>query len=86
MTVAAPPADVWTIAAEVLTERQLRCFELRERHGMSVYSIAYALDVHPSTVRGHLHAAARNVRRGLDLAADEKVSICGGGTGTARSR
>jgi hypothetical protein len=32
---------------------------------MSVYSIAYALDASPSTVRGHLRAAERNTRRAL---------------------
>jgi hypothetical protein len=37
--------------------------ELREKHGASIYQIGYMLDASPSTVRGHLRAAERNLRR-----------------------
>ena len=60
---ATEPIDVWAIARACCTEKQLRCLELREKHGKSHYSIAYMLGLDPSTVRGHLRAAERNVRR-----------------------
>lgn len=58
-------AEFWEVAGEVCTEKQLRVLRLREQHGASVYQISYMLDLSPSTVRGHLAAAARNLRRGL---------------------
>ena len=57
--------DIWAVAREVLTAKQLQALELRERHGMSDYSIAYMLGLDRSTVRGHLRAAERNLRRTL---------------------
>ena len=59
-------ADVWEVAREACTERQFRIFELHEKQQLSVYSIALALDLSPSTVRTHLRAAERNVRRALE--------------------
>ena len=60
--------EIWEIAGRVCTEKQLRCLELHERHGASIYQISYMMDLHPSTVRGHLRSATRNVRRGLQQA------------------
>lgn len=59
-------ADYWAVAREVCTEKQLRVLELRERRGMSLYAIGHALDLSPSTVRGHLRDATRKVRRALE--------------------
>ena len=56
------PRDPWELAREACTEKQFQVFELRERHGMSIYGIALALDIDPSTVRGHLRAATRKVQ------------------------
>jgi DNA-binding NarL/FixJ family response regulator len=61
--------EVWEVAREVCTERQLRVLELHERHGESIYQIGFMMDLSPSTVRGHLRAATRNVRRAVEQSA-----------------
>lgn len=58
-----PRDEFWKLAREVCTDRQLRALELREKHGASLYQIGYMMDLHPSTIRGHLRAASRNLRR-----------------------
>jgi DNA-binding CsgD family transcriptional regulator len=63
--------EFWKLAADVCTPKQLRVLELKEKHGASIYQIGYMTDLHPSTVRGHLRAAARNIRRAL--AADQAL-------------
>lgn len=58
-------ADVWVIAADACTDRQLRVLELRERHGMSWHMIALTMDLGHATVRGHYRAAVHNVNRAV---------------------
>jgi len=50
----------------VLTDLQLRVFELREQHGASWSQIAYMTDRHQATVRGHYNAAVRRIHRELE--------------------
>lgn len=57
--------ELWNLAGEALTPKQLRVLELREKHGFSIYQIAYAVDISASTVRGHLRAAHHNLGRAL---------------------
>jgi transcriptional regulator len=63
MTIGTLPAnaDVWKIASQVCTEKQLRVLELRERHSFSWRQIAAMTDTDYSNVRGHYNAAVRNV-------------------------
>jgi DNA-binding NarL/FixJ family response regulator len=63
---AEPPRDVGEIAAKVVTEKQQKVWELREKRGHSIYAIGYAPYLSPSTVRGHLAAATRRTHRSLD--------------------
>lgn len=63
-------AEFWKLAGQVCTERQIRVLELREKHGASIYQMAYMLDLSPSTVRGHLRAGTRNLRRAVENQAD----------------
>jgi hypothetical protein len=42
-----PARDVWDVAAAVCTKKQLQVLQLRERHGASIYQIAYMLDASP---------------------------------------
>ncbi len=59
------PSDVWTVAREACTPKQLAVLELRER-GMSYGSIASAQRISVSSVRGHLRAASHNVAREVE--------------------
>ena len=53
-------------APGVLTEHQLRVFELREQHGCSWTQISYMMDKHQATVRGHYAAAVRRIHHELE--------------------
>jgi hypothetical protein len=43
--------------------------DLRERHWASIYQTGYMMDLHPSRVRSHLHAATRTSVPGLVVCA-----------------
>jgi DNA-directed RNA polymerase specialized sigma24 family protein len=58
--------DVWAVAREACTPKQLEILQLHERHGMSYNAIAYAKGLSTSTVRGHLRSAQRNLARALE--------------------
>jgi DNA-directed RNA polymerase specialized sigma24 family protein len=64
-------ADIWQVAGDVLTDKQLRILELRERHGFSWRQIAYMVNVDVSTVRGHYNAAIRKIHNHLEHAQKE---------------
>jgi hypothetical protein len=54
----------------VLTAKQLHAFELRERRGMSIYSIAYALGAPDAmTIKPRPRLAQRTARFGQPLSA-----------------
>ena len=53
-------------APGVLTDLQLRVFELREQHGASWTQISYMMDKHQATVRGHYAAAVRRIHHELE--------------------
>jgi DNA-binding NarL/FixJ family response regulator len=53
--------DIWKLAGEILTERQLTVLTLRERHGYSWHQICITLNSSKSTVREHHAAATRNI-------------------------
>lgn len=54
-------AELWEIANQVLTQKQLRVLKYWV-DGHSIRTIATALDLHESTIRGHLTAALRNMK------------------------
>lgn len=53
--------DYWAVAKDVLTDRQYRVLELRERQCHSWRNIGYIIGLDPSTVRGHHQAAVRRL-------------------------
>lgn len=53
--------DLWLIAADVLTPKELHAYELRHRHNLSLRQIALALDISVSTVRQRLFNADRKI-------------------------
>jgi DNA-binding NarL/FixJ family response regulator len=61
-------ADIWEIAREpdVLTEKQLRVLECRERHGMSWSQISDSMNLDQATVRGHHRRAQRRLALELE--------------------
>jgi len=61
-----PRDEFWKLVGEVCTPLQVQVLELHEKHGASIYQIGYMMDRSPSTIRGHLRAATRNVRRGIE--------------------
>jgi DNA-directed RNA polymerase specialized sigma24 family protein len=60
-------SEYWAAAREVLTDKQFRILELRDRHGFSLRQIAHATGVGVPTVRSSLAAA----RHKLNLALKE---------------
>lgn len=67
-TLTTTQSDTLDLAREpgVLTDTQLRVFELRELHGCSWNQIAYMTDRAQATVRGHYQAAVRRIHRELE--------------------
>ncbi len=58
--------DIWKLAGEVCTTKQLQVLTLRERHGFSWNQICIALNTTKSTVKEHHAAATRNVYNALE--------------------
>jgi transcriptional regulator len=58
--------DIWQLAAQVCTERQLLILTLREKHGYSWNQIAITTNLTRATVRGHHQAATKNVYDALE--------------------
>lgn len=57
--------DVWKVAADELTEKQLTVYSLKHRRKLSLRQIALATGASVSTVRTHLEAAERKMARAL---------------------
>jgi RNA polymerase sigma-70 factor, ECF subfamily len=57
-------------ALDMLTERQRTMIQLADLEGFDSTEIAAILDLAPGTVRWHLHAARRTLRRALDAAGE----------------
>lgn len=79
--------DVWAVAREpgVLTEKQLRILEMRERRGMSWNEISLTLDISRSGVRQHHRAATRRLARRLEQETPSEGPVSRSDTLTARS-
>lgn len=56
----------WGLARELLTEKQFRVLELRDRYGMSWSQVAGALGIGEPTARGHLRAAYHALGKHFD--------------------
>lgn len=53
--------DVWPVALLILTEKQYRVLELREKHGLSWRLIGTMTNTDQTTVRGHYHAGCKRL-------------------------
>jgi DNA-directed RNA polymerase specialized sigma24 family protein len=58
--------DIWKLATEILTTKQLQVLTLREQHGYSWNQISITLNLDRGTVRGHYTAAIRKVYNHLN--------------------
>jgi len=58
--------DIWKLAAEILTVKQLQVLTLREQHGYSWNQISITLNLDRGTVRGHYTAATRKIYNHLN--------------------
>lgn len=55
--------DTMATARQVLTPRQLQVWELHVNQGRSLRDTALTLGVDHTTIRGHIRAAARRIRK-----------------------
>ena len=53
--------EIWKLAGEILTEKQLLVLELREKHGFSWHQIAVYTNRTKAACRDHYAAATKNI-------------------------
>jgi transcriptional regulator len=58
--------EIWKLANQVLTPKQLTVFELREKHGLSWHQIAIYTNRTRANARNHYEAAVKNIYDALE--------------------
>jgi transcriptional regulator len=53
--------EIWKLANDVLTDKQLTVFELREKHGLSWHQIAIYTNRTKANARNHYEAATKKI-------------------------